>query len=53
MVIPARFDLALPFHDGVAAVREKNRWFFLDRAGRPVAVPADTAPLASCDGIPR
>lgn len=39
MVIPARFERAEPFSEGLAAVRIEGRWGFIDPEGRVVIQP--------------
>lgn len=39
MVIPQRFELAFPFSEGLAAVRIKGRYGYIDEAGKEVIAP--------------
>jgi hypothetical protein len=36
IVIPARYEGALPFSEGLAAVRHEGRWGYIDRSGNEV-----------------
>jgi hypothetical protein len=36
LIIPARFENALPFSEGLAAVRHEGRWGYIDRSGKEV-----------------
>jgi hypothetical protein len=36
IAIPARFDRAYGFHDGLAMVRENRTWGFIDKTGQMV-----------------
>jgi len=36
LVIPARYEAALPFSEGLAAVRREGRWGYIDRSGKEV-----------------
>jgi hypothetical protein len=38
LVIPARYDAALPFSEDLAAVKHEGRWGYIDRTGRE-AIP--------------
>lgn len=39
-VIPPVFDKAWPFRDGNARVKRNNRWYYIDRSGYEVFLPA-------------
>jgi WG containing repeat len=36
VVVPARYESALPFSEGLAAVRHEGRWGYIDRSGKEV-----------------
>ena len=39
LVIPMKFDLALPFSEGLAAVNVDGKWGYIDKAGKLVIKP--------------
>ncbi|MBZ5613338.1 MAG: WG repeat-containing protein [Acidobacteriia bacterium] len=49
--IPAAFEDALPFSDGMAAVRLRDKWGFIDSTGRVVIPPAFEAAYYFREGV--
>lgn len=53
IAIPARFDRAYDFHDGLAMVKENRTWGFIDKSGRMVIeYKTEPAPEPSKFSVP-
>lgn len=52
-VIAAQFDMAAPFHEGLAGVRQKGKWGFIDAKGQTVVPPRFEAVEPFSGGLAR